>query len=169
MHKIRYNESTYGLRSQHFCFVDFTIMSASVKSLLSSFALASRVAFSTSVWLVSPSLTMKPPFVPILVITIVVSLMRELRLAGDDIIYSAYRQKFDFSPLPNVRHRTGATLRHFCLPFDSVSSLLLYCRASLSRGNGYPLRFTATDVFTKRVRLSSSIEQIDLFRVTVCK
>lgn len=80
----------------------------------------SRVAFSTSVWLISPSLTMKPPFVPILVITIVMSLMRKLRLTGDDIIYSAYRQKFDFSPC--FRHCIDTLVPSF--QFHFVASLL---------------------------------------------
>lgn len=44
---------------------------------------------------------MKPPFVPLLVIAVVVPLMRKLRLAGDDI-YNAHRQNSIFRLRPTL-------------------------------------------------------------------
>lgn len=99
---------------------------------------------SGSSWRVSrislTHLTMKPPFVPILVITIVMPLMRKLRLAGDDITYSAHRQKFDFSPSFNVSRCDNTTKIFVFLStlFASLLSNILILREGKLR-----VRFTA--------------------------
>lgn len=104
----------------------------------------SRVAFSTSVWFISASLTMKPPFVPILVTTIVMSLMRKLRLTGDDIIYSAYWQKFDFSPWFNVKHCVDTRV-FFSIPFRCffLVAHIYFPPRERERTSGNPLHFIA--------------------------
>lgn len=156
---IRQTNTSNGLRSWNFCFVDFTIMIQASKACQANSS-RQRVEWFPHQFDSSLLLSLKPPFVPILVIAIVVSLMRKLRLTGDDIIYSitysAHRQKFDFSPSFNVRH-CGNTLmlRRFLSSsrLYFVALLLLNILILWEKKLQVFLTFYGYDVFVKRVRL----------------
>lgn len=106
MYEIRFDKPiSCGLQLNFISRVDFTtwVSKASVGRIF-------RVSDSSQtvpalVWLISRSLTMKPPFVPILVIAVVVPLTRKLRLVAGDVYIQCTLAKFDSLPSLDVSSR----------------------------------------------------------------